>query len=800
MMIENTAYNEPALRKKQVIAFIIYLCRLSFIANIPSSQIEHMLSLLTEYYDIKEVCRSIRSCFASPYIHNTDISTEIMEIWSLYTAHYDKFKKLITYQYNTIQKVYNDFEKLESKYKTHQINISEYKEEIYFLLCKTISDLSQNSNISSKKEALITDSDHKLQQHNNTPDVAKNVHQFLRHPTRIFKDLSKAVTNRLSRNKSTADITSTDTPNTKNYEYTNKDTKTVPNNTTETEAKRSIDDTISSSKINDTEEVKLTAKCNDACTDDYYGNIKYRCTKEKVQLLKKLWLSGVPAYEITRQIFIPKDIVVEIAQKLNLPAVQYTGTISGEDDISDDDIIPDTETPSTEDISDTPSQPENIMPGPKYRATAAWSSETIEELEKLWLSGMSAREISKKLNISKNAIIGKVHRLKLPMRESPIIKATEYTTTEADSVENNSNLLSENEIIEFFIAKYNKDGVISENELYNTIAENGISIFQTNNIVDNLLSRGVIIKDGNPRDLTNNDSKNKSNRYPPYLREVLTIEPQLKHLIDYIAKIEFIKKGERVELLKQAKNGNKWAFNRLFNGYLRSVVFKALNAHKKYNTPIEDAIQAGCIGLMRAIEKFDVTEGEAFATYSSYAINSFIDRQADFAPNRIIYYPPHVRAQMNKIYSMVENHVCPSCPNGNKFICPALLEEIISELECSEDDAKQYLLYFTPTTSISEMTQDIGCECDLEGRVMYKNLCSLIQQGLSTLKPREHFVINKRFGLNGEPETSLEDVGKIFSVTRERVRQIEAVALRKLKHPSRLRKLKNYLGSSLSEN
>ncbi len=315
-------------------------------------------------------------------------------------------------------------------------------------------------------------------------------------------------------------------------------------------------------------------------------------------------------------------------------------------------------------------------------------------------------------------------------------------------------------------------------ELYNLFNENSIAVVSEEESDDGEEDGGKLILDDNT------------------LTKDLTINDPVRMYLKEIGQIKLLSMEEELALADRIIEGDPEAKATLAEANLRLVVSIA----KRYvgrGMLFLDLIQEGNIGLMKAVEKFDVTKGYKFSTYATWWIRQAITRAiADQA--RTIRVPVHMVETINKLARIQRQLTLELNREPTE-------EELASKMNTSVDKIRD--IYKISQEPVSLETP-IGEEDDShlgdfikdernvspEEYATNEMLKDEINDVLETLTEREEKVIRLRFGLDDGKSKTLEEVGQLFGVTRERIRQIEAKALRKLRHPSRSRKLKDYMG------
>ncbi|MEE1031336.1 MAG: RNA polymerase sigma factor RpoD [Ruminococcus sp.] len=277
--------------------------------------------------------------------------------------------------------------------------------------------------------------------------------------------------------------------------------------------------------------------------------------------------------------------------------------------------------------------------------------------------------------------------------------------------------------------------------------------------------------------------------------EGISIEDPVRMYLKEIGKVPLLSAEEEIELAKRMEKGDEAAKKRLAEANLRLVVSIA----KRYvgrGMLFLDLIQEGNLGLIKAVEKFDYTKGYKFSTYATWWIRQAITRAiADQA--RTIRIPVHMVETINKLIRVSRQLL-------QELGREPTPEEIAEEMNMPVDRVREILKISQEPVSLEtpigeeedshlgDFIQDDNVPVPADAAA-FTLLKEQLVDVLSTLTEREQKVLRLRFGLDDGRARTLEEVGKVFNVTRERIRQIEAKALRKLRHPSRSRKLKDYL-------
>ncbi|RXZ70515.1 RNA polymerase sigma factor RpoD [Fusobacterium necrophorum] len=285
-----------------------------------------------------------------------------------------------------------------------------------------------------------------------------------------------------------------------------------------------------------------------------------------------------------------------------------------------------------------------------------------------------------------------------------------------------------------------------------------------------------------------------SNEELAELSNGMKVDEPIKMYLREIGQIPLLTHKEELELAKKALEGDEFANKRLIEANLRLVVSIA-KKHTNRGLKLLDLIQEGNIGLMKAVEKFEYTKGYKFSTYATWWIRQAITR-AIADQGRTIRIPVHMIETINKIKKEARIYLQETGKDATPEILAERLGMEVEKVKSIQEMNQDPISLETPVGSeedseLGDFVEDqkMLTPYELTNRSLLREQLDSV---LGSLSSREEKVLRYRYGLDdGSPKT-LEEVGKIFKVTRERIRQIEVKALRKLRHPSRRKKLEDF--------
>ena len=362
-------------------------------------------------------------------------------------------------------------------------------------------------------------------------------------------------------------------------------------------------------------------------------------------------------------------------------------------------------------------------------------------------------------------------------------------------------------LVELLELAKKKKNVLEYQEISDFFKDQSLEVEQMEKVLDFLEASGVDVLriSGNDEELIldddadiekmNDEEEIELDKIDLSVPEGVSIEDPVRMYLKEIGKVSLLTADEEIELAKRMEQGDEEAKKRLAEANLRLVVSIA----KRYvgrGMLFLDLIQEGNLGLIKAVEKFDYRKGYKFSTYATWWIRQAITRAiADQA--RTIRIPVHMVETINKLIRVSRQLL-------QELGREPTPEEIAEEMKMPVDRVREILKISQEPVSLEtpigeeedshlgDFIQDDNVPVPADAAA-FTLLKEQLIEVLGTLTEREQKVLRLRFGLDDGRARTLEEVGKEFNVTRERIRQIEAKALRKLRHPSRSRKLKDYL-------
>ncbi len=350
------------------------------------------------------------------------------------------------------------------------------------------------------------------------------------------------------------------------------------------------------------------------------------------------------------------------------------------------------------------------------------------------------------------------------------------------------------EKVDELIERGKNKGELTYQEVMDTLEGDMLDVVQMEMVYDRIENANIdVVEEIDPAELASDEAIEISPKLAA--SENIAIDDPVRMYLKDIGRVPLLSESEEKEIAERMANGDEEAKQELTNANLRLVVSVA----KRYvgrGLHFLDLIQEGNLGLIKAVDKFDYRKGYKFSTYATWWIRQAITRAiADQA--RTIRIPVHMVETINKLVRV------------NRQLLQELgreprPDEIAEEMGYSEEKVREIIKIAQEPVSLET---PIGEEEDShlgdfipdddapapDSMATYAMLKKQLTEVLNTLTPREARVLRLRYGLVDGKNRTLEDVGKEFNVTRERIRQIEAKALRKLKHPSRSKRLKDYI-------
>lgn len=348
-------------------------------------------------------------------------------------------------------------------------------------------------------------------------------------------------------------------------------------------------------------------------------------------------------------------------------------------------------------------------------------------------------------------------------------------------------------------------GYVTFDDIMQCADDNSLSIGELDWLSEAASSRNVIIYEETPFSVRSEDEEYDDYAQIDYEQtfiEAIEMCPELEALINDIRSIIPPQRGEVGRLKYALKEGNSHARDRMIEMYLRLALRIAVSRAKAYDLDLSETVGDAFRGLIIAVDKYDSDTSGPFTSFASLWIYQYITRLQS-TKNPHIYFPYHRKEWFYTMYPLFKEQGCLACEDFTQ--CENAIEMICNRIYCNKEEARDVVIASKDYLSIESIFENVDS-------LLYKELISRwtidsnlqelteqvllkkqLNEVLDTLPQREKEVIILRYGIGDEIERTLEKVGQIIGVSRERVRQIEKSALTKLRQPSRNRKLRDYL-------
>lgn len=344
-----------------------------------------------------------------------------------------------------------------------------------------------------------------------------------------------------------------------------------------------------------------------------------------------------------------------------------------------------------------------------------------------------------------------------------------------------------NEVVEGLLKRFQEKQYLTEDEVTDFCIDHDLDLLQIDEVCNQLFSRNILLTDKNEASIKDRELEdyvdNSHIDYDAFFDKVICEYPNMAHFVEEVRKIPPPQMREWQVLMTQVRNGNNYARERLILMYSRTIMKNAYDFSCVNHTDFEDSFQDGLVGLITAIEKYDITRPETFVSYFPMWGWQTMSRYAFFSGTAVTY-PIHVKDKIYKIFARTRELL------GDLELDK--VDEYYSWEELfgmTEDEYAVYCMF-----PYIELTEENALVLESSyTNIESLELKSIIREILSNLSEKERKVLELRFGLIDGVNQTLEEVGVEFGVTRERIRQIEARALRKLQNNRKLRSLREFI-------
>ena len=338
---------------------------------------------------------------------------------------------------------------------------------------------------------------------------------------------------------------------------------------------------------------------------------------------------------------------------------------------------------------------------------------------------------------------------------------------------------TENEIVDILYKQYQSQGYITEQAIFDLCDDNSLSFIQTDRVCGKLQDLGVLIEDSDKNNSKGNTDIQDYSQidYDKVYSFFLESYPQMEPIIEHIKNTIPPQKGEVDSLFQQMRSGNQYARKRLIEMHLRAALRATMNYYDSTTVPLEDIFSVACDGLISAVDSYDPYSNSYFASYASLWMKQRIDRY--IIDNRsLIRIPVHAYSNVEWIQNIIEDYT----NTGIKK-----LRMIERKLDINEQEAMEWLkiAWISEILYLEDIQDDyesyLSDNLDIFEIVEQNDKNNDVMKALDILTSREKNVLVQRYGFIDNNCKTLEEIGEELSVTRERIRQIEAKALRKMR-------------------